>query len=61
MLTELLVIPSNDAVIITVPTVIPVNNPPDGCVNSAIDGLELLHVTWLVISAVAPEAYSAVA
>ena len=61
MLTDLLVIPSNDAVIVTAPTVIPVNNPPDGCVNSATDGFELFHVTWLVISAVIPEAYSAVA
>ena len=59
MLTELLVIPSNDAVIVTVPTVMPVINPPDGWVNSAIDGLELLHVTSLVISVVAPEAYNA--
>ncbi len=49
-----LVIPDRDAVIVTVPTMMPVNCPPVGCVNSAIVGSELVQVTRELISAVVP-------
>ena len=53
-LTGGLVIPDRDAVIVTVPTLMPVNCPPVNCVNAAIVGSELVQVTRALISAVAP-------
>jgi hypothetical protein len=53
-LTVGLVIPDRDAVIVTVPTLMPINSPPDNCVNAAIVGSELVQVTRELISAVVP-------
>jgi len=53
-LTVGLVIPDRDAVIVTVPTFIPVNCPPDNCVNAAIAGSELVQVTRVLISKAMP-------